>query len=294
MLKRRIIDYKITTPNPELFVRLGNVFPVNSLFYHVIYDYEKSSFRLLGRLLTDVLQKNGKYYLEQLSNNYISNRKRKTLSNYLCDLIDNYGIGRYYSDDYCSIPQSAFEQISIVTVSRYGDKWTEISEALFTDYDIIKPFSMVIDDEGEEKRTGGTTNTVKSSGKDNSTESSSGYESNSSTVSNDQTDNYVYGFNSGLAVPTDSSKNNSRTTDYMNNNDDTDSTTTMSREKTDNFVDNRIFETVRNIVRKGNIGNMSYQDLVNKEIKLREYILVDMIYNDLDRVFTRSKYIIGE
>lgn len=294
MLTRKIVDYKIKEKRPELFVRLGNIFPQNSLFYHLFYDYDSSSYRDVGKLLYNILGDTSKYYIEQISWNYISNNKSKTISNYLGDIVDNYQIGKYYSDDYYSINKNAFNTISGFIVSKYDDKWKMISKALYTDYDIIRPFSMAVDEEGEERKSGGTTNTVKSSGTDNSTENSSGYEGTSSTVSNDQTDNYVYGFNSGSAVPTDISKNNSRTSDYTNTTDDSDSTTTMSREKTDNFVDNRISETIRNIVRKGNIGNMSYQDLVSKEIKLRDYVLIDMIYDDLNRVLTRSKYIIGE
>jgi hypothetical protein len=56
---------------------------------------------------------------------------------------------------------------------------------------------------------------------------------------------------------------------------------TYNREKT--------FESL--IRRVGNIGNITKQDLLLKEIQLRKYKLQEQIYSDLDRYFVCQKYI---
>ena len=56
---------------------------------------------------------------------------------------------------------------------------------------------------------------------------------------------------------------------------------TYNREKT--------FESL--VRRVGNIGNITKQDLLLKEIQLRKYKLQEQIYSDLDRYFVCQKYI---
>ena len=47
----------------------------------------------------------------------------------------------------------------------------------------------------------------------------------------------------------------------------------------------------RELSRTGNIGNITQQELIKQERDIVQYIIWDTIYDDLNRVFTRSKYI---
>lgn len=89
--------------------------------------------------------------------------------------------------------------------------------------------------------------------------------------SNSNNNSSIYAFNSSSNVPTD-----------VNSTVDDDSSSSDYR---------RSNPYHRETERVGNIGNIPQQDLINKERELLNYQIWDTIFNDLDRVFTRSKYI---
>ena len=46
----------------------------------------------------------------------------------------------------------------------------------------------------------------------------------------------------------------------------------------------------RTVTRKGNTGNITSQEMIERELKLREYIISKVIYKDLNEYFTLMVY----
>lgn len=303
MLTRKIIDYKITTNSPEKFVSFGNLYPIRGSFLKFFYDNGGNQYSTVGDFLNKTINMNSSdilYYSEY----FRTKRLRKTLSTYITNIIDNEGLDNYGS--YYSINLVQNFNISRNTFNILGDKWTKTIDVINSEYDAIAPYSMEISDTDNEKHGGETKNSSNSidtvtrsnNRKRQSTDNDS--ESNTSETTNDTTTNSVYGFNSNVPVPSDVSDyksttvdNNKRENTYNSTETNTDNDS-ASRTRSSIVTHGRTVENIRNIIRKGNIGNVSYQDLIKQEIDLRKYIILDMISDDLDRVFTRSKYIIGE
>jgi len=163
--------------------------------------------------------------------------------------------------------------ITFVIKTKYLDKWTKLADTLNQDYDMIKPYDMEIDDTASDE--------LKSNQLDETTthdEGKTSQEQNSSRSGNENR----YGFNSTDAVPTN--------TDTVTT--DTDGSGTTSNDGTRNSKSDyeRTNETVRTIKRKGNIGNQSAQELIQKQRDMLMYQIFDTIYADLDDILTRSFY----
>ena len=77
--------------------------------------------------------------------------------------------------------------------------------------------------------------------------------------------NSIYAFNDTQATPTSESNSKTSTNALLNDN-------------------------VRELIRKGNIGVTSSQQLINSELELREYNLIEVIYSDIDSILTLKIY----
>lgn len=144
-------------------------------------------------------------------------------------------------------------RLSKIIETRYKDKWLRIYETLKKDYNPINNYDM-IEVETPELEDHRVTKIDQD-------------------VSN-ETDLNDYGFNSNNPVPT--SKNITRLTGSGENN------------KTDELVEKG---GKRTLTRSGNIGVTTSAQLVEGEIKLRAlYNMIDIIYNDVDKVLCLSIY----
>lgn len=144
-------------------------------------------------------------------------------------------------------------RLSKIIETRYKDKWLRIYETLKKDYNPINNYDMI-----EVETPDLEDHRVTKMDQD---------------VSN-ETDLNDYGFNSNNPVPT--SKNITRLTGSGENN------------KTDETI-NRT--GTRTLTRSGNIGVTTSAQLVEGEIKLRAlYNMIDIIYNDVDKVLCLSIY----
>ena len=47
---------------------------------------------------------------------------------------------------------------------------------------------------------------------------------------------------------------------------------------------------MRELTRKGNIGVTTTQQMINSELELREYNLIEVIYSDIDSILTLKIY----
>ena len=111
----------------------------------------------------------------------------------------------------------------------------------------------------------------------------SGSDTTTSKVILDKTEDSLYGFNSLEPVPSNKTENSSENLDSSENkNKSTSSNTT---------IHGRTNDINRESSRTGNIGNITQQELIKQERDIVQYIIWDTIYDDLNRVFTRSKYI---
>ena len=77
--------------------------------------------------------------------------------------------------------------------------------------------------------------------------------------------NSIYAFNDTKATPTNESNSKTSTNALLNDN-------------------------VRELTRKGNIGVTTSQQMINSEIELREYNLIEAIYSDIDSILTLKIY----
>lgn len=161
--------------------------------------------------------------------------------------------------------------------AHYYIKWKAQYDALAVEYDILSPYDMTI-------------NETESNQLDTDTridQTSTGTYSDSDKLNSHNTDNTdsTFAFNSTTnPVPTDKSvetEDSSRT--GTGSNSGTKNITTDYGSKRD---------ITRNLTRKGNIGNTTKQELIERELRLRNTLVYKIIFKDLNEFFTRMVYIL--
>ena len=85
------------------------------------------------------------------------------------------------------------------------------------------------------------------------------------TEANVSNANSIYAFNDTKATPASESNSKTSTNALLNDN-------------------------VRELIRKGNIGVTNSQQMINSELELREYNLIETIYSDIDSILTLKIY----
>lgn len=256
---------KIRVNNPKMFKKLNDIYP--ELLYGVIYNFTDS---MLPPLLNVV-----KF---DMSVEYMSRSGTKAISTLVENLLQEYPlrhvINEYTGDSFYMISSQAQTNILKTLEARFKTKWQKLYETITAEYDALNPYDMTINEE--------TTDTLTSSGTNLSNKVDTGTKSSNETVSGERDDS-LYGFNSPQSVPTDESQTSSESTvnDEVSNN----STIETSNEYT------RSNPTTRELTRKGNIGNITKQELLEKERDVWQWQIWDVIFKDLDSVLTRSKYI---
>ena len=144
--------------------------------------------------------------------------------------------------------------INIIS-NKYYNKWNKVFETYKLDYDVLSPYIMSITDNTEDTMT-----------------------------SNDKfnTQSSVYAYNSATASPNENS-----TTDTSLNSTTTQNNTTTGNDNRDYTRDNSIKKT---ITRKGNIGNTLPQEIIERQRKLLDTLLYDIIFKDIATVISRERY----
>lgn len=167
----------------------------------------------------------------------------------------------------------------------YQHKWDKLVEVAILEYDPIHNFSDTlvedIDDTDNETRTDDLTRTVAENRTDNLTETRN-------LANTQNTENRIYGFDSNTATDsdeTDVSGTNSGTvsnTGTVAKNDTVHNTGTQDTDKT--------YTRDRRVTRIGNIGNLSTQNLLNQEIALWQWNVIDAILADVASELTLPIY----
>lgn len=152
-----------------------------------------------------------------------------------------------------------------IIINRFGNNWIKIYNAYFnTEYKPLENYSM-IETETEEVGT-----------------EESGKQATNSNITSTSTANNInkfYGFGGTNAV--------------NDTNNDTTTTTTGSGNKNDNYTDtNNSIDTSRDrtLTRSGNIGVTTSQQMLESEIKLRQYDFFNIMMNDVDKILCSKIY----
>lgn len=154
--------------------------------------------------------------------------------------------------------------------SRYLEKWKKIKNTLYEQYNIIKPYDMLTTEDESNKLT------TKTDG----TQTHAYTDSDNVTKDDEQSEDKIYGFNS-----TDGVKSDSNSTTHQMTSSGTDSGT-----KTNKLDYNSDRTVKRSVIRTGNTGNITSQEMIERELKLREYLLYQVIYKDLNEYLTLMVY----
>lgn len=162
--------------------------------------------------------------------------------------------------------------INIIS-NKYYNKWNKVFETYKLDYDVLSPYNMSITDNTEDTMT---SNDKFNTSRDNRQEGTE------NSTNNDNTQSSVYAYNSATASPNENS-----TTDTSLNSTTTQNNTTTGNDNRDYTRDNSIKKT---ITRKGNIGNTLPQEIIERQRKLLDTLLYDIIFKDIATVISRERY----
>ena len=162
--------------------------------------------------------------------------------------------------------------INIIS-NKYYNKWNKVFETYKLDYDVLSPYNISITDNTEDTMTSNDKFNTSRDNKQEGTENS---------TNNDNTQSNVYAYNSITASPNENS-----TTDTSLNSTTTQNNTTTGNDNRDYTRDNSIKKT---ITRKGNIGNTLPQEIIERQRKLLDTLLYDIIFKDIATVISRERY----
>lgn len=179
--------------------------------------------------------------------------------------------------------------IDTVIRTKFLDKWNNLADTLTYEFDPLNPFSMNV----EEDTSGELSSNAKNSNTRDITGSGSGNGTNDITTNGsgtDNTDESIFGFNSTEPVGTNKNENSSSNSGTRNDTSSNSYSDTERSEYNSSEEYSRNNSSKRTTTRKGNIGNLSAQQLIEQQREMLRYQIFDTIYNDLDSVLTRSKY----
>lgn len=211
-----------------------------------------------------------------------------------------------------------------IVVSKFGDKWDRIYDAITAEYNPIHNYDMVEEETPDLTFTDGVSDDYSVTDAETHArnierveEATSDFEIQDERKvgtdviqnSDSTTDGSVYGFNSPSPVPATEGNGSQTTHTVASAEDNTDTTThtqtggmrmTESGDAEDN-VDTRTQTQTgyrertetgkRTLTRSGNIGVTTSQQMIESEIKLREWNFIEQVYKDIDSVLTLGVYI---
>lgn len=212
------------------------------------------------------------------------------------------------SRDLITVNREFGEKLIDIIDMRFRNKWQRLYQTFESEYNPIDNYSM----SEQEKEENGETREIKNSGENGTTKSSrkefnndettdlntTATKTDTGTISNDNNntqENLLYGFNNEAPSPQSKNVNNgqnTQTNDSSQNNTSIGKETYIaqnaedfSEEENNNFNDkrNETGNKTRNreVIRKGNIGVTTTQQMILSEIELRKYDIYKQIYRDV-------------
>lgn len=173
------------------------------------------------------------------------------------------------------------EYIAAVLWTMYGNSWERLWNAAQSEYKIFDSYSMkeVFEMLGDDKRTINRNVTDKSTSEDST-------QANSSSTGSASSDASTYGFNSESPVPTSTTSNSSTDTTTETNTVNSTNDATSDELTTDDL--NKTQNSTR--TRTGNLGNVTYQDLIRQEFELWRFHLYERLFEDADKFLVLHIY----
>lgn len=147
-------------------------------------------------------------------------------------------------------------QIAKHVVTKFGLKWWKISQAITTEYRPLENYDM------EEIRTPDLREDLTR-------------KQNTDTNVNQSSESGIYGFNSTESQPTATGEGDTHTTGLKANNEIADTKTNTGTES---------------LTRHGNIGVTTSQQMLESEIKLRQYNFIEEVFKDIDSILCLKVY----
>lgn len=221
---------------------------------------------------------------------YLSRIDYPNLYNYLNKSITNNSSNTGYLNDDYYLNYSSNKNTSIlvdnlidkdnfdmkvtgIIISRYASKWDKIIHTMELEYNAIENYSMVEEESsnnsGESSSSGSATTETK--------------QKSNLTTTND-IEHKRSGYNSSTYEP---DSKDTQTTLVKGSPDE--NYTNATNSTTDSLSTSN--EGSRTLTRSGNIGVTTSQQMIESELKLREYNINKMMYDDIDKILTSSLYI---
>lgn len=200
--------------------------------------------------------------------------------------------------------------IANILWAMFGIQWTRLWATMKpAEYDPMTNYQMQETMEGTENSTRtpdltkGDTGTVQTTGQDkrtpNLTRKGTGTVNDNGSATNTN-QNGIWGFNSSISVPSDMSdgtatNENTTTRDLTETEtgtDTTDRTNTdiYNRSYTETGTDTTAGTSSRKLIRTGNIGTNTFQNLLQQERNLWMYNFFEQVFKDVDSVLTIPIY----
>lgn len=201
--------------------------------------------------------------------------------------------------------ENARTKLANIIYNMYADKWTKTWGVLNAEYNPLNNYDML-----EHEVSGSTvdnttthtgTDTVTMTGTDTNTHTGTDTTTNTGTdtTTHDGTnENEVSAFNS--ANYSDNEKNTIDITDETTHNTTNTETLNLTDLNTRNMTDQTTHNTSevldgestseRTLNRSGNIGITTSQQMAESEIKLRQWLFYQEVFNDIDNILTLSIY----
>lgn len=262
--------------------QIKTVIPLNNgIFSHMDYDFE---------FITDI----------ELDLMFVVNYGERPISPVIDRLVANHN----------SISDEELQKISDLVLSIHKKKWDRYKDIYKLEYDNIHNYldeyteSIDITETEDGTTTGNatsnTTDTTQSTDvrTDNLTKNGT-YSSNSQETGTGK--DSVFGFNSSTAVDANSnenSKNNESTdssevkeTGTLQHDVDSEKTLNATKESTATTTLETSTKKERTFTHKGNIGNLSTQELIRQDIKLWEWNFIESVLTDVKDLLTLPIYL---
>lgn len=284
MIIRKPIDLKVKDlfPNPFRKGVLGYIISNNSELRNLIYSifiYFQGDLRDPDYIKYSDLYFNSLYGERKLSCLAVMLLDKTVEEEYHAEIYTIDTPGNFVLSDgkfvvtYKIIEDFISKTLLNIISNKYYNKWNKVFETYKLDYDVLSPYNMSITDNTEDTMTSNDKFNTSRDNKQEGTENS---------TNNDNTQSNVYAYNSITASPNENS-----TTDTSLNSTTTQNNTTTGNDNRDYTRDNSIKKT---ITRKGNIGNTLPQEMIERQRKLLDTLLYDIIFKDIATVISRERY----
>lgn len=258
--------------NEVINLRIEDVFQepfTNGLLYNLV------KVGSLGYILEDIMNNS----MSNLDMEYVYNRSgKKKVSGLVAHLLSKSTI---FVNGFPQLGTDDYVLIGDILRNRFGTKWLKARETIKYDFDPLTPYDMSIHENVQDtlsstKNTSGTRN------------NKSDYEENTSTEEHvdGNSVNNVFGFNSADEVGDSTSQTNDNSSRTSSNNTET----SQNEERESQEIYSRENPIIRDLTRKGNIGNITKQQLIEQQRELLQWQFFNIVFDDIDSVLTRGMF----